>query len=198
MRDLRGGSGLLKPTALLIVANIAVYAALSALGGNFLEIDFRLLAFFGQMNVSVLQGEYWQLLTALFVHANLLHLLGNMFFLLIFGLRAEELFSKGTYFLVYLCSGLVGNLLTLLSGPYLVSVGASGAIFGVFGASVIYIRRNIGQSVLGALIYSFYMFIMNMGANVNLLSHFGGLAAGLLMGYVLSLRPLRNSVVRNF
>ena len=88
--------------------------------------------------------------------------------------------------MVYLSSGLVGNLLTLLGDPNLISIGASGAIFGLFGASVIYIRRNIGQSIIGALIYSFYIFIMNIGVNVNLLSHFGGLVVGLVIGYLLS------------
>jgi rhomboid protease GluP len=103
-------------------------------------------------------------------------------------LRAEDLFNKWFFILIYFSSGLIGGLLTLLSGPNILSVGASGAIFGVFGASVLYIRRNLGQSIMGAFIYSFYMFIMNIGANVNLLSHFGGLAMGLLLGFILSLR----------
>ncbi|MEM4245725.1 MAG: rhomboid family intramembrane serine protease [Candidatus Bathyarchaeia archaeon] len=177
-----------KPTGILIIFNLLAYAVMAILGGNLLEINPRLLASYGQVNLYVLEGEYWRLFTSLFVHANLVHLLGNMLFLLIFGRRAEELFGKGLYCAVYFCSGLIGNLLTLLWGSYVVSVGASGAIFGVFGASVIYIRQNIGQSVAGALIYSFYIFIMNVGANVNLLAHFGGLAAGLILGYSLSPR----------
>ncbi|WP_455364018.1 rhomboid family intramembrane serine protease [[Eubacterium] cellulosolvens] len=176
----------LKPTGALILLNAICYAIFAIAGGNFIEIDFSLLASFGQVNVLVLEGEYWRLFTSLFVHANILHLLGNLFFLLIFGLRSEDLFNNKTYLMVYFSSGLVGNLLTLLGDPYLISIGASGAIFGLFGASVIYIRRNIGQSIVGALIYSFYMFIMNIGANVNIWSHFGGLAAGLVIGYLLS------------
>jgi len=176
----------LKPTGVLILLNAIVYAIFSIVGKNFIEIDFYLLASFGQVNVLVLEGDYWRLFTSLFVHANILHLLGNLFFLLIFGLRSEDLFNNKNYMMVYLSSGLVGNLLTLLGDPNLISIGASGAIFGLFGASVIYIRRNIGQSIIGALIYSFYIFIMNIGVNVNLLSHFGGLVVGLVIGYLLS------------
>jgi rhomboid protease GluP len=121
----------------------------------------------------------------MFVHVSIVHLLGNMFFLLIFGLRAEELFSLKEYLLIYFLSGLTGNLLTLLFGLDMVSAGASGAIFGVFGACIIYIRRAIGQSIITALMYAFFLFMINIGPGVNFLAHLGGLAVGLLIGYVL-------------
>lgn len=124
--------------------------------------------------------------TSLFVHANLLHILGNMFFLLVYGMRTEDLFSDRQYLTIYFASGLVGNGLSLLMGPNVVSVGASGAIFGLFGASVIYMRRSVGQSIAGALMYAFYLFAINIGAGVNLLAHFGGLATGLVIGYWLA------------
>jgi len=175
------------PTFVLIILNSVVYAATALASLNPLVIDGRILAEVGQWNTRVLfYGWYWQLLTSLFVHANLLHILGNMFFLLIYGVRAEELFRIWQYLAVYFVSGLGGNLLSLLMGPDVVSVGASGAIFGVFGASVIYMRRSVGQSIAGALMYSFYLFILNVGVGVNLLAHFGGLVAGLLMGYLLA------------
>jgi len=175
------------PTFVLIILNSVVYTATALASLNPLVIDGRILAEVGQWNMRVLfYGWYWQLLTSLFVHANLLHILGNMFFLLIYGVRAEELFRIWQYLTVYFVSGLGGNLLSLLMGPDVVSVGASGAIFGVFGASVIYMRRSVGQSIAGALMYSFYLFILNVGVGVNLLAHFGGLAAGLLMGYLLA------------
>ena len=100
-------------------------------------------------------------------------------------MKAEQIFSFSEYLLIYFGCGLVGSLLTLLMGPNVISVGASGAIFGVFGATVIYLRRNFGQSIMGALIYSVYLFMFNIGENVNLLSHLGGLASGLFIGYIL-------------
>ena len=66
----------------------------------------------------------------MFIHADILHIFGNMFFLLIFGLRAEDMFDVKEYMLIYFLSGLCGGLLTLLFWPAdTVSVGASGAIF---------------------------------------------------------------------
>jgi rhomboid protease GluP len=103
-------------------------------------------------------------------------------------LRAEELFSLPEYLATYFLSGLAGNLLTLLLGPTIVSAGASDAIFGLFGACTVYIRRAIGQSLVSALLYSFFLLMVSTAPGVNVLAHFGGLAAGLLIGYVLASR----------
>lgn len=173
------------PTYMLIAVNFTVYVYTSVLSGSFLETSSEVLMLYGQVNFLVLNGWHWQLLTSMFIHLNMLHLLGNMFFLLIFGLRAEEMFSLGEYCAIYFLSGLAGNLLTLLMSPYTVSAGASGAIFGLFGAVVMYLRRSFGQSVVGAFIYSFFlMFMTSSDPRVNVLAHFGGLALGLVIGYL--------------
>lgn len=173
-------------TYLLIAANVIVYAYTSLVGGNFMETSEYVRQQYGQVNFLVLNGWYWQLFTAMFVHVSIVHLAGNMLFLLIFGLRAEDLFAVHEYFLIYFLSGLAGNLLTLLLGPNMVSAGASGAIFGLFGACMIYIRRTLGQSIIGALIFSFFLLLINSGAGVNNLAHLGGLVAGLVAGYALA------------
>jgi rhomboid protease GluP len=181
------GSKKVMLTYIIIALNIIVYACTAILSGDFAEIDYYVVRQYGQHNSFVLNGGYWQLFTAMFVHVNIVHLLGNMFFLLIFGLRAEELFAIQEYLLVYFLSGLAGNLLTLLFGPLAPpSAGASGAIFGLFGACTIYIRRAIGQSIIGALLYSFFLLMMSAGQNVNNLAHLGGLVIGLMIGYVLA------------
>ena len=122
----------------------------------------------------------------MFVHASIVHIAGNMLFLLIFGLRGEEMFSLPEYLGVYLLGGLAGNVLSLTLGPNLVSVGASGAIFALFGAVAVYARRSIGQSIIGAVIFGFFLLIISSGADVNYLAHIGGLVSGLAMGYVLT------------
>jgi membrane associated rhomboid family serine protease len=68
------------------------------------------------------------------------------------------------------------------------SAGASGAIFAMFGACTIYARRTIGQSIIGALIYAAFLLLLSSGQNVNYSAHIGGLAAGLLIGYVLAIK----------
>ncbi|MGB9853854.1 MAG: rhomboid family intramembrane serine protease [Candidatus Bathyarchaeales archaeon] len=180
------GSHVFKPTYMLILANFAVYAYTSIIGGNFIFTGDEALERYGQVNSFVMNGWYWQLFTSLFVHVNIIHLLGNMFFLTVFGLRAEELFILPEYLATYFLSGLTGNLLTLLLGPTIVSAGASGAIFGLFGACAVYIRRAIGQSLVSALLYSFFLLMISTAPGVNVLAHFGGLVAGLLIGYVLA------------
>jgi rhomboid protease GluP len=176
------------PTYIIIALNVIVYACTSVVGGNFVETDYGLITQYGQVNSYVMNGWYWQLFTAMFVHVSIVHLFGNMFFLLIFGLRAEEFFSLPEYLLIYFLSGLTGNLLTLLFGPDMVSAGASGAIFGVFGACTIYARRAIGQSIMTALLFSFFLLLISAGPDVNNLAHFGGLIVGLLAGYVLAVK----------
>jgi rhomboid protease GluP len=184
--DMRAKSKL-TPTMFLVAVNVLVYIYTSLVGGNFIQTSTSVLLQFGQANIKVLSGDYWQLLTSIFVHVDISHLSLNMLFLIIFGLRAEELFTTEEYFAVYMLSGLSGSLLTLfLMSPNTISAGASGAIFGMYGAGIIYMRKTFGQSVIGALMYGFLLLILSTGAGVNIIAHFGGLAAGLIIGYALA------------
>jgi len=189
------------PTYVLIAANVAVYVYTSYLSGNPFETSDSVLMQYGQINSLVLSGQVWRLFTAMFVHANIAHIAGNMVFLFIFGLRAEKMFDLKEYMAVYFVSGLAGGLLTLvpIMDPNTVSVGASGAIFGMIGAVTIYSRRAIGQSIISALVYVFILFILNLGINVNYLAHLGGLGAGLLLGYLFATnRKPRQAVTYEF
>ncbi len=185
-----GSSQKYKPTFILIALNIAFYAYTSIVGGDFVNTSNNMIYLYGQVNGLVLYyGWYYQLFTAMFVHANIAHLAGNMLFLLIFGLRGEEMFSLPEYLLVYFLGGLAGNILSLWLLPLNVpSVGASGAIFALFGAVAVYARRSISQSVIGVLIYAFFLFFISSGPGVNVFAHLGGLLAGLLIGYALAAR----------
>lgn len=179
-----------KPTYILIAINVAIYIAGAIISGNALTTGASVILQWGQVNLLVFQGAFWQLFTSMFIHASIFHLVGNMLFLLIFGLRGEELFSLPEYLGIYLLGGLAGNLLSLVfgvgSGALFVSVGASGAIFSVFGACVIYGRRAVRQSILGALVFAFFLFFINVEPGVNILAHLGGLVLGLVLGYILA------------
>jgi len=175
------------PTTLLVTMNVLAYIYTSVTGGNFITTNTIVLLQIGQYNISVLNGEYWQLLTSIFVHMDILHITLNMLFLIIFGLRAEQLFKTEEYFSVYILSGLTGSLLTLILMPsYTLSAGASGAILGMYGAGIIYMRKTFGQSIVGALLYSFLFLMLSTGSGVNVVAHFGGLATGLIIGYALA------------
>jgi rhomboid protease GluP len=185
-----GNSQKFKPTYILIAVNIAVYVYTSIVGGNFLNTSANMLQNYGQVNLYVIHyGWYYQLFTSMFIHADIAHIVGNMLFLFIFGLRGEEMFSLPEYLSIYFLGGLTGNLLSLLLLPLeTLSVGASGAIFAMFGASVIYARRSFRQSIIGALIYAFFLLLLSSGIGVNNFAHIGGLVTGLLIGYVLATR----------
>jgi rhomboid protease GluP len=179
-----------KPTYILIAVNIAVYVYTSVAGGNFLSTDNQMLVEYGQVNDLVINfGYYYQLFTSMFIHADLAHIVGNMLFLFIFGLRGEEMFSLPEYLSIYFLGGLTGNLLSLLLlSSATISVGASGAIFAMFGAAIIYARRSFRQSIIGALIYAFFLLFLSSGVGVNNFAHIGGLVTGLVIGYVLATR----------
>ena len=178
------------PTYILIALNIAFYVYTSVAGGDFMNTSSNMILQYGQVNSLVIySGYYYQLFTSMFVHANIAHIAGNMLFLLIFGLRGEEMFSLPEYLSIYFLGGLTGNLLSLLLLPLDVpSVGASGAIFAMFGACTIYARRSVRQSIIGALIYAFFLLFLSSGLDVNNFAHIGGLVTGLLIGYVLATR----------
>jgi len=182
------------PTIILIAINVAIYLYGAVVGGSALYTPDSVVLQWGQVNGFVLyNGAYYQLFTSMFVHASIFHLVGNMLFLFIFGMRGEEIFSLPEFLGIYLVGGLVGNVLSLAFGPGTVlapfiSVGASGAIFALFGACIIYVRRSIRQSILGAFVYGFFLLLFSAGPGVNDLAHIGGLIFGLFIGYVLASR----------
>lgn len=182
-----------KPTFILIAINVAIYIYGAIVSGNALATGDQIILQWGQVNAFVLYGgAYYQLFTSMFIHASIFHLVGNMLFLLIFGLRGEEIFSLPEYLAIYLVGGFMGNVLSLAFGPGtlpydpFVSVGASGAIFAMFGACIIYVRRSIRQSILGAFVYGFFLLLFSTGPGVNDLAHVGGLLVGLLLGYLIA------------
>ena len=201
---LHGSSQKYKLTYILIALNIALYIYCAIASGNAFEIDNSVAAVLGQYNRAILEigfPFYYQLFTSMFIHASIIHLAGNLMVLLIFGLRAEEIFSLPECLAIYLLGGLTGNLLSLTFGPEYLSVGASGAIFALFGACIIYNRKAMQQSIMGALVFAFFLLIINTGPQVNNLAHFGGLAFGLIIGYILALKhkhKIENQYTTNY
>jgi rhomboid protease GluP len=189
-----------KPTYILIALNVAIYIAGAFTGGDALTTPDSVVLTWGQVNYFVIHlNWYWQLLTSMFIHASIIHLVGNMLFLLIFGLRAEEMFSLPEYLGIYLLGGLAGNLLYLATGVDAApAVGASGAIFSIFAAAMIYDRRSIRQSIVGAIIFIGFFFFINIGENTNLLAHLGGILVGLALGYIIASRRKQSDYDKEF
>src|SRR5436853_1781083 len=108
-----------------------------------------------QVNLLVQQGQVWRIFTAMFLHFNILHIGLNMLSLFFIGTAVEVFFGKWRYLVIYLGSGIVGGIVTyFLMPPETLAAGASGAIFGVFGAlGVFYIanRQALGRYGSGAI-----------------------------------------------
>ena len=143
-------------------------------------------------------GDWWRLVTALFLHAGLIHLAFNMWALASFGPIVERLYGSVSYALIYSIAGVAGSLASVTSNPAVNSVGASGAIFGLLGALIAAQARNHGSipaSVLRPLRYSSLiftgcaLFAGLLSSEVDNAAHLAGVAAGFVLGLLLS-RPI--------
>jgi rhomboid protease GluP len=183
-------------TAILIAINLAVFIVDRAYSGagffsGGISPAFREFALFAP---SVIEGEYWRLFTAAFLHANLIHLFMNMLALWQMGPMAEQIFGSRRFLLLYLVAGVLGNGVSLfwkeivpdlLFAP---SVGASGAIFGVMGAflAIVWIRSRgreeflenpmVRQTAMNLVL----LFVLSLSAGIAIdhYAHFGGLFTG--------------------
>jgi len=161
------------PSVWMATVLVIIYATTAILAGNLFEPDLDVLYWFVQVNVEVWHGAIWMLFTSMFLHANLLHLGGNVFFLLLFGTALEEQVSVKRWIVTYFASGLAGNLVFLLLLPDASGVGASGAIWGLLAAAGGF-RGLIGMIFLGGL---------DIFAGGGFLAHAGGLLAGLALRF---------------
>jgi rhomboid protease GluP len=170
-----------KITLFLITTNTLLYLLFS-FG---LEDIFYLLV---QINSKVVYDlELWRLVTSMFLHGDALHLFSNMVSLLIFGSYVELSFSKYKFVLIYFISGFLGSLFTIFFLPLnTISLGASGAIFGLIGAalSMLITDRNNPLIIIG-LIYAFYFVISSFSPGINYFAHIFGLLGGFATGYIL-------------
>jgi len=167
-------------TLALLSVNIILFFIFSTL--NYFEVFYSMIL----INENVVnQFEIWRLFTSMFIHADLSHLVSNMFGLLLFGSYVEQVFKKFHFVLIYFISGLVGNVFTLLLFPLnTISYGASGALFGLIGASFITILYEKDRMLLTiALMYLLYFIVSSFAPNINLWAHLFGLLTGLLISY---------------
>jgi len=196
-------------TTILIGINVIVYAILSLINQtiSFDSSDQGLQAIVnagGQVNIFVQQGQVWRVFTAMFLHFNLVHLGVNMLSLFFIGTVVEIFFGKWRYLVIYLGSGILGGIFTYFLNPsgLVVNAGASGAIFGVFGAlGVFYFvnRRNMGAYGRGAIMQWLFWLGLNLfigfsATNIGIWDHIGGLVAGMLLALLLIPRSNRRQI----
>lgn len=180
-------------TVALIVINVAVFFIMS-LFGNTEDVMFMLEhgAMFEPLITE--EHEYYRIITSMFLHFGIEHLLNNMVILGALGWNLELETGKIRFLIIYLVSGIGGNLLSLYLGvssaEYVVSAGASGAIFGLMGALLYVAARNrgrmgriSGKGVLFMIALSLYFGITSSG--IDNAAHIGGLLCGFILAVIL-------------
>lgn len=161
-------------------------------------VDYTgIIDMFANYYVNVKNGEVYRLITYSFVHANLLHLFFNMYALYFIGPQVEKYYGKISYLVIYLGSALIGGLFTTVL-TNAVSVGASGSIFGLFGAMVYfgYKYRNVLDDFLRSGIIPVLLLNLFLGfivPGIDVYGHIGGLLGGLLLSYTLGLPNKRKN-----
>jgi rhomboid protease GluP len=138
--------------------------------------------------------QWWRLLSSMFIHFGLIHLAVNMMVLINIGLFMEAVSGGPLFLFLYVAAGLGGGVASLLFHPAMVSAGASGAIFGLYGGLLAYLLRHrdsvesgsLSSLGKGALIFVGYNLVYGLfRPDIDLAAHFGGLATGFIVGLFL-------------
>jgi len=186
-------------TPVLVLLNVLVFVVMTASGADVMDPKSDDLVNWGaNFGPQTLDGEWWRLLSAAFVHIGAVHLGFNMLVLAGVGSMVERMLGSAAFALVYVASALGGSLASLLWNPVLVSAGASGAVFGAFGAllGVLLVQRRsvppaahalLKQNGIGFLGYNLVFGLLL--PNVDFAAHIGGLVFGFVLGALTS-RPL--------
>ncbi len=183
-------------TPLLVGLNVIIFAVMAATGAGLIEPNIQKLVDWGaNFGPQTIAGEWWRLLTCMSIHIGIIHLAFNMWVLLTAGPLVERMLGNVGFLVLYVSAGLIGSLASLYWHPMLVSAGASGAIFGIYGALLAILLRNRGsiptetltqlrKSGLGFLGYNLIYGLTQ--PNIDSAAHLGGLMGGFLFGLVQS------------
>jgi len=185
----------MRATYALLAINIGIFIAMLAAGVSWISPETDQVLHWGaDYGPYTLGGQYWRLITAMFLHFGIIHLAGNMWCLWSLGQLAEKLLGSISVLGLYLLTGIGASLLSLSWDPMRVGAGASGAIFGIAGAliSVVYfgqlgLQPEGRRKLLGYVVrFAFLNLLFGLKAHIDNMAHLGGLVSGLLIGLFLA------------
>ena len=174
-------------TNIISLICILMYVIVGIYGNNFFNFDANVLAKFGANNILLVKnGEIYRLLTCAFLHVGLIHLVVNMYSLRVIGPSVEGLIGIGKFVFIYLISAISASLMSLVFvDSNIVSVGASGAIFGLMGALLyfgyhyrLYLNDAIKTQIIPVILFNLIIGFMMPGIDNG--AHIGGLIGGYL------------------
>ena len=179
----------LTPLWVLIGVNVLVFIATSISSGSFLGVSNQIANQVGVSSTTI-ASQPWTIVSAMFIHDGIFHILFNMLTLYFFGMYVLALVGEARFFLVYFIGGIVGNALFMLLAPGQIAVGASGAIFALGGVLAVLVPRlkvmifpiPVPVDLWISILISFFVLIVVTG--VAWQAHLGGLLTGLVAGYI--------------
>jgi membrane associated rhomboid family serine protease/RNAse (barnase) inhibitor barstar len=179
-------------TPIIIDINILMFILMACSGLGFISFDAPgLLAWGANYRPDVNDGQYWRLITNTFLHGGIMHLLFNMYGLLFVGVFLEPLLGRYKYAAVYLITGLLASVASVWWHPATISVGASGAIFGLYGIFLALLTTNLFPKdfkksfLISTAFFVGYNLLFGLTGGIDNAAHLGGLLSGLIIGYVL-------------
>lgn len=189
-------------TSVLIALNAVIFVIMTASGTSFLgnhvsalfarfaEIPGRTAYSSTVIEQGVANGDWYRLVTAMFLHFGIVHIAANMYVLYIVGPPLEQALGRLRFTVLYLVAGFGGSVASFLfSGTHEIAAGASGAIFGLFGAYYVVARRIGAQTgaIVGVIVLN--IFISVAIPNIDIRAHLGGLVVGGILGAILAYAP---------
>ncbi|MEO8886592.1 MAG: rhomboid family intramembrane serine protease [Mucilaginibacter sp.] len=179
-------------TPIIIGVNLLVFIIMCCYGLGFISFSaIDLLRLGANYRPSVSNGQYWRLITNIFLHGGVMHVLFNMYGLLFVGIFLEPLLGKVKYALVYISTGIIASITSIWWHPATISVGASGAIFGMYGVFFALLTTNLFPKdfkksfLISTSIFIGYNLLNGLIGGIDNAAHLGGLFSGLLLGYAI-------------
>jgi rhomboid protease GluP len=179
-------------THVIFGVNIFIFLLMGLAGGS--HSDSMLLGFGVKYNPLIDQGEIWRLVTPIFLHIGPLHIFFNSYAIWIVGPQVEKLYGGARFTIIYILTGIAGVAASYWYHPDVPSAGASGAIFGLFGALLVFgykyrstippmFQRAVGKGVFPVIAIN--LFLGYMIPNVDNSAHVGGLISGALLAFAI-------------
>ncbi|GEK90640.1 rhomboid family intramembrane serine protease [Alkalibacterium kapii] len=176
-------------TYIILAITGFMYVIQEILGGS--TNQFVLVRLGAKVNEFIVLGDWFRLITPMFLHIGLTHILFNALIIYFLGIQLESIFGHWRFFLLYFLSGIVGNATSFAFNPS-ISAGASTAIFGLFGSTLVLVKLFPGQPQIKAMAKNFtLLIILNLvfgifSSGIDMAGHIGGLIGGYLAAFALS------------
>jgi len=179
-------------TPILIYANIGIYIIMAVIGLGFISFKGQdLLQWGANYGPLTKGGEWWRLLTSTFLHGGLMHLLANMYGLLFVGIFLEPLLGRAKYLTAYILTGILASVASIWWYDATISVGASGAIFGLYGIFLALLLTKIFPPdfaktfLISTAVFVGFNLLMGLTGGIDNAAHIGGLLSGFIVGLIL-------------